>query len=385
MPEQLAFYEIIQDREDGIIPLFIEGTVQLIFWKKLSDGRMVGCLINREYLTNKISRLLPKTGIDTRLLTILNEHSRPIAMSSEQKERDWRQTFISKEISRVLPNWKIAVYFLHPENIFSQAAQLSKMMRIVTFIMLLVIAFGGILVVHLLMEKVQLAQQRAAFATNVSHELKTPLTSIRIFTELLLENKNEFKKNHYLQIILAETERLSRLINNVLDFSHPKTSHYRYQIRTFDLDHLCREIMETQRVLLESKGFTIIYQAQDNSVNVQADPEAIKQVLLNLLSNDEKYSRETKEITLHLRANHDWVFIDVVDKGIGIAESEKEKIFKEFYRVDDKLSAKTQGTGLGLTIARKIVRDHKGEIRCIIQTQGSLFRVQLPLQKKEMV
>ena len=177
----------------------------------------------------------------------------------------------------------------------------------------------------------------------------------------------------------SETERLTRLINNVLDFSRDNGAR-RYAMRTVDASEVTAQIVESQRVRLESRGFSLsLERAAAARRRAAADPEALKQVLLNLLSNAEKYSAERKEIAVTIARTSASVLITVRDRGIGIPEKDRERVFREFYRVDDSLSSGVQGTGLGLTIARRIARDHGGDVTCAPRDGGGTdFMVRLP-------
>jgi signal transduction histidine kinase len=234
--------------------------------------------------------------------------------------------------------------------------------------------------------EVRLAQKKATFVTNVSHELKTPLTSISLFVELLRRKRqpDAAKRERYLSLIAAETERLTRLINNVLDFSTQERGVKRYAMKSVDAALVTAEIVETQRMRLEGRGFTLSCIPAKTALAVRADPEALKQVVLNLLSNAEKYSPERKEIEVEAQREEGGggearVAIHVRDRGIGVAEQDRERIFREFFRVDDSLSSRVQGSGLGLTIARRIARDHGGDLVCAPRDHGgSDFIVYLP-------
>jgi signal transduction histidine kinase len=246
------------------------------------------------------------------------------------------------------------------------------------------IAAGGTLILRNVSSQVRLAQQKTTFVANVSHELKTPLTSIRLFTELLREKRqpDEARQGQYLDLMISETERLTRLINNVLDFSRMAEGKKQYTMKIVDAISLCREMVEKQRIHLELNGFSLTFTAELQSVMVKADEEALRQVLINLLSNAEKYSPEKKEIEVEIEIGRErgLVFIRVKDRGIGIPASESERIFKEFYRVDDSLTSRVKGTGLGLTIARRIVRDHGGDLAYLPREKGgSIFQIQLPI------
>jgi signal transduction histidine kinase len=236
-----------------------------------------------------------------------------------------------------------------------------------------------------------LARQKTGFVANVSHELKTPLTSIRMFAEMLKTGRqdDEAKRQEYLSLMVSESERLTRLINNVLDFSRMEQGRKLYAMEEVDLFLLCREVVENQRPRYEQNGFHLDLRGETDdavelSVWVRADPESLKQSLLNLLSNAEKYSSERKEIEVAVHRGQSSVIVEVLDRGIGVSASQAKRIFEEFYRGDDSLTAKVRGSGLGLSITRRIVRDHGGDISYMPRDGGgSIFRIQLPAAEKQ--
>jgi len=244
------------------------------------------------------------------------------------------------------------------------------------------VAGGGTMVLSSVYGEMRLAQKKATFVANVSHELKTPLTSIRLFVDLLRKRPPvpPEKRDHYLGMMASETERLTRLIDNVLDFSARERGKSRYTKSRVDPAQVVSEIVESQRVRLESRGFALTLDAPTSATAVVADPEALKQVLLNLLSNAEKYSLDRKEIEVVVAREQTAVAIHVRDRGIGIAAKDRERVFHEFVRLDESLTARVQGTGLGLTIARRIARDHGGDVMHAPRDGGgSDFTVVLPL------
>jgi signal transduction histidine kinase len=307
-------------------------------------------------------------------------------MPPDSSGRDWRRPFVAREIGESLPRWEAAAYLTRPDSISAQARSSSLVIWIMVMILFVSVAGGGTMVLSSVYGEMRLAQQKATFVTNVSHELKTPLTSIGLFIDLL-RRKGPLppsKKEQYLSLMASETERLTRLINNVLDFSRDRAAR-RYSMKTVDAAEVAGQIVESQRVRLESRGFRLALEVpRGREAIVRADPEALKQVLLNLLSNAEKYSAEMKDIVVHVGGAPESVLISVSDRGIGIPENERERIFREFYRVDDSLSSGVQGTGLGLTIARRIARDHGGDITCAPRDGGGTeFVVRLPAADRE--
>jgi signal transduction histidine kinase len=216
---------------------------------------------------------------------------------------------------------------------------------------------------------------------NVSHELKTPLTSIRMFAEMLRDGRqtDPARRQRYLDLMVAESGRLTRLVNNVLDFSQLEQGRKRYTMRETDLVGLCRGVLEAERPRLELAGFAVTFSPAGEPAPVLADEDALRQVLGNLLSNAEKYSTDRRDIVVEAGATGGRPFFRVLDRGIGIAPEHATRIFREFYRVDDTLTTRVKGTGLGLSIARRIVRDHGGELSYEPREGGgSAFRAAFP-------
>ena len=228
---------------------------------------------------------------------------------------------------------------------------------------MLAIGTGGALVVADVKRQLSLARQKTDFVSNVSHELKTPLTSIRMFSELLAEGKvpDQTRQRDFLQIITAETARLSRLINNVLDFARLERGEQKYNFTLCDLRPLVHETVAAYRPHLEANGFKFECELPETSAPVMGDPDALSQVLLNLIANAEKYSGERKEILVQVRAGPE-VQVRVLDRGLGVPRGCERRIFEQFYRAHDSLASGIQGSGLGLTLARQIARAHGGDV-----------------------
>jgi signal transduction histidine kinase len=340
--------------------------------------------MNETQLKTRILRVLPDAYSSARILTVLDERGSPLFNPVPQRSLDWRRPFTALEIGELLPHWEVVTYLTDPQALTSQARSTTWIVWMLILLLFISIAAGGTLILRNVSSQVRLAQQKTTFVANVSHELKTPLTSIRLFTELLREKRqpDEARQGQYLDLMISETERLTRLINNVLDFSRMAEGKKQYTMKIVDAISLCREMVEKQRIHLELNGFSLTFTAELQSVMVKADEEALRQVLINLLSNAEKYSPEKKEIEVEIEIGRErgLVFIRVKDRGIGIPASESERIFKEFYRVDDSLTSRVKGTGLGLTIARRIVRDHGGDLAYLPREKGgSIFQIQLPI------
>jgi len=380
--EPLSFSEIVAGGDRGIVPRMMDGNLQLLYWQRAGNGNIIGCLIDSVEIRERIIARLPGIYSAVRILTVLDEVGRPVITPPGHEDRDWRRPFVAEEISEALPRWEIAAYLTDPDIISSRAQVATSVMWILILMLFVSIVGGGILVVRSTYAEMRLAQQKTTFVANVSHELKTPLTSIRMFAEMLRDGRqpDKDKQKKYLDIMTAETERLTRLVNNVLDFSRMERGEKRYTMKDVDIVTLVSGVVEGQRTRLEHNGFEVSFSQRTGPVTVEADEEALKQALVNLLSNAEKYSVETREIEVSVREEAGGAVICVSDRGVGVPQAEAETIFEEFYRVDDTLTSKVKGAGLGLTIARRILKDHGGDIRLRSREGGgSAFEIVLPL------
>lgn len=229
---------------------------------------------------------------------------------------------------------------------------------------------------------VELAKLKSDIVSNVSHELRTPLALIRLYAETLELGRipTEEKKLEYYRIVRKESERLTALINNILDFSRIEAGKKEYEFRETDLPSLVRDTLESYRYQIEQNGFHYEEHISNDLPPVKVDREAIARSLLNLVNNAIKYSSSEKYLAVSLYRESGSVKLDVVDHGIGIPRAEQGRIFDKFYRVCDPLHHESKGSGLGLSLVLHIVRAHGGEI-AVESTpgKGSKFSIVLPL------
>jgi len=319
-------------------------------------------------------------------VALLDDTARPVAVSRPGFGASWKRPFVATEIGETLPHWEVAVYLVDPAKLTRSAQALRLTLGLVIGVLVLAIGVGSWLIVADLNRQLTLARQKTDFVSNVSHELKTPLTSIRMFSELLAEGRvaDPPKQRSYLGIITAETARLTRLINNVLDFARLERGEKNYQFQKCDVVSVAGETAASYRPHLEASGFQFECELPETPILVNGDPDALAQVVVNLLSNAEKYSDRRKEIALRVRPQTrplPYVEVQVLDRGLGVPKGCEQKIFEQFYRAHDSLSSGIQGSGLGLTLARQIARAHGGEV--VYEPRaggGSCFSLRLPLR-----
>lgn len=246
----------------------------------------------------------------------------------------------------------------------------------------LLLAAGILFTYRAVMKEMALAKLKSDFVSNVSHELRTPLSLIRLFAETLEMGRlnNPEKYHEYYSIIRKESERLTALINNVLDFSRIEAGKKEYDFRATDLGELARNTLESYRYQIEQQGFELREEIADDLPALWVDREAISRSLLNLVNNALKYSPQDKYLGVKLYRSNGFVKLEVIDHGIGIPASDQQRIFEKFYRAGDPLVHNTKGSGLGLSLVDHIVRAHGGEVSVESSPgHGSKFTIVLPV------
>ncbi len=389
VPSTTEFRRLIGEDRSGMLARFVENRLFLLFWHRPAARPELafGAQINLPELVRQVGDRLPG-AVDPALhndvcVALLDDNARPMALSRPGFQAVWKRPFVATEIGEVLPHWELAVYLADPAKL-TQAARVTHLaLGLVLAVLVAAIGVGSWLIIADLKRQVRLAAQKTDFVSNVSHELKTPLTSIRMFSELLAGGgvAEPDRQRLYLNIIAAETARLTRLINNVLDFARLQRGERKYCFERCDLADLVRETAATSRLHLERSGFHFDCDLPASPLWVAADRDALAQVILNLLSNAEKYSGDQKEITLRLAdTGRGMAELRVLDRGLGVPPGCEEKIFEQFFRAHDNLNSGIPGSGLGLTLARELARAHGGEITYTPRPGGgSCFALRLPL------
>jgi len=228
----------------------------------------------------------------------------------------------------------------------------------------------------------ELDHMKDHFLSTVSHELRTPLTSIRAFSEILRDHPQlaEAKRNSYLDIIVKESERLTRLINDVLDLAKIESGSVEWRSAPLDMKQLIEESVNASFELLREKGIEIEMRLAPRAPPVWADHDRLVQVMLNLLSNAAKFcDPQQGRIRVSLDIEDGQLRVGVGDNGPGVREQDRELIFQKFRQGGDGLTGKPQGTGLGLPISREIIAHFGGTLNIGSQGKGALFTFTLPL------
>ena len=247
-----------------------------------------------------------------------------------------------------------------------------------------ILMIGGIwLTYRNVYREMKLARLKSDFVANVSHELRTPLALIRLYAETLELGRLTAKQKYqeYFRIIREESERLTALINNILDFSRIEAGRKEYEFKETNLSELVCSTLDSYRFQIEQHGFALEENIAHDIPPVNVDREAIARSLLNLVNNALKYSKDNKYLGVSLYRANGSVKLEVQDHGIGIPADEHEKIFEKFYRCGDPLVHNIKGSGLGLSLVRHIARAHGGDVQVdSAPDKGSKFTIELPLK-----
>jgi signal transduction histidine kinase len=378
-----SFGELSSSGDRGLLPILSDGGLEILFWArsgKANEETFVGCTLRMDLLKDRIAGVMPGVLSDVRILTVLDDAGVPIAPPepSPRSEPDWGRPFAAREISPELPRWEVGAWLTDPELLTSRAGYARYAVWVAVAALSLAIITGSAVIIRAMSYEMRIARQRATFVASVSHEFKTPLTSIRLFAELMASGRqmDEHRRRSYLQTIISETDRLSRLVEGVLTFSRRGE---KYQMRRLSLSEVARDTLAQLEPHLTRMGFLTAF-SDEGPMPVKGDREALRQVIMNMLSNAEKYSGDVKEISVTCRALGGRAGAVIEDRGIGVDPKLSGMIFQEFYRADDSLSAGRGGAGLGLSIARGIARAHGGDVTYAPRAGGgSTFTLSLPM------
>ncbi|MBL1215542.1 MAG: GHKL domain-containing protein [Ignavibacteriae bacterium] len=248
----------------------------------------------------------------------------------------------------------------------------------ILIILSLVLIFGLWFVFRLIKKEVRLAQIKSDFVSNVSHELRTPLALITMYAETLEMGRvnSDEKRKEYYSIISNETNRLSKIVNSILSFSKIEAGKRKYNFEFIDLNVIVNNSILTFETQLMNEGFKYNFDSFSKLPEIKVDKEAVAEAVINLIDNAIKYSNEKKEIQVRTGTDKNFVFVEVIDNGVGISAEDQTKIFDKFFRVTTGDVHDIKGTGLGLSLVKHIMDAHKGDIQ--IQSKigkGSTFRL----------
>jgi signal transduction histidine kinase len=280
-----------------------------------------------------------------------------------------------------LPSWSLVLFRKSP-GIMTAFFSASQGIFLYIFLLIVIgLALGLFFTLQIINKELALSRMKSDFISTVSHEFKSPLTSIRQMSEMLFNEriKKESRKKEYYEIMLEQSERLSHLIDNILDFSKIEEGEKVFRFEKVNLTELINHVTSVFQKSVANEGFSVTSSIPQILPELPVDKEAIQQVLYNLLDNAYKYSGESRIIEVITESTGGSVKISVKDFGIGIPHDDQDKIFDRFFRGGNELTRSVKGSGIGLTIVKRIIEAHRGTISLdSTPGKGSTFQVTLP-------
>jgi two-component system phosphate regulon sensor histidine kinase PhoR len=264
--------------------------------------------------------------------------------------------------------------------LFLGEAQLNLLMGILVMVLSGAAVTGVILVWVFVRREASLSRLQSDFVSKVSHELKTPLTSIRLFSETLALRRGDAQADQKcIDGLERETTRLQELIDRLLDWGRMESGRREFVIRVTDLKSIVDNALDAFETHRQRRSVELSVQLPPETLRVHADRGAVSDALLNLLTNAYKYGGDPVKVSVTVEEQPSYVKVKVTDNGAGIPASEHKRIFQKFYRVDDRLSREREGSGLGLAIVKHVMKAHKGRVEVESHPgRGSTFSLILP-------
>ena len=369
-------YDLDKLQEKRFVPIDLSQKTYAMLFK--TKTRKVISLGHRSSLITVLKHIAEELSDSTATVGVFDEHNNSVF----GKNQDAQKAFLTITPSPYFKEWKLC-FFFHNSEVFDNAA--SKQTAIYTWTGLLVVLLilsSGAIAAQVISRQIKLNRLKNDFIATVTHELKTPLSSMRVLVDTLLEgNYNDQQQaTEYLQLISKENARLSRLIDNFLTFSRMERNKQAFDIVKTDPAEIAQNAAEAMQTKFNGKNCKFAVTIDNDLPEVMADKDAMVTVLVNLLDNAYKYSLHNKQIELKLFSEDGDICFSVKDNGLGMTRKQTRKIFDRFYQTDSSLSRQTEGTGLGLSIVKFIVDAHKGQITVESKPgKGSEFTVRIPI------
>ncbi len=334
----------------------------------------------KRFISEALSPRLQMVAGDDLIIVVRHSKTNELIASSLLNEAP--EEVIKEQAIWLLPDYKLGILpvGLSIKQLARDRARQNIGLLILVDILLLA---GAWLFYRNVKRELHLAKVKSDFVSNVSHEIRTPLALISMYAETLQLGrlKEEAKRQKYYDIIYRETQRLSGIVNNILNFSRMESGRQKLSFNTLEINDIVDEVLTNYRYHFHEEGFEVTQHIEPQLKPIQADKQALTECLINLLDNGMKYSKAIKELTVSTGLKGQYQYIEVKDKGIGISPREQKYIFDKFYRVTKgALAHHAKGSGLGLSIVMHLVKGHNGRIELESQEyKGSCFRILFPI------
>ncbi|MEW5798891.1 MAG: HAMP domain-containing sensor histidine kinase [Bacteroidota bacterium] len=376
--DRLFRYQEVSYRK--LEPVIVSDSMMiLLFVPSTAPHRIVGIALHTQrFISDVIGRKLSELAQNDFVLAVVNQPHDRIVFSTSSKSSG---EFVQQRQLWIFPDHVVKIK-LQGASVQEIADERYKRNLALIVLLDVVLVLGAWFVFRTIRREMELVALKSDFVSNVSHELRTPLALIRMFAETLEMGrvKTEKKKKEYYDIILHETERLTRLINNILNFSRMESRTRKFNFKPSNVNEIVQSVLAIYSYQFEKLKFRVETELAKHLPKTMIDDEAIAEALHNLVDNAIKYSNEEKYLRIGTSANDRYIVITVEDHGIGIPREHHAKVFEKFYRVSHGLVHTAKGSGLGLAIVQHIVQSHGGTISLKSEPHnGTIFTIQLPI------
>jgi signal transduction histidine kinase len=370
-------------RASGWYTWYWENGLGLLYWKKLPGGEIAGAELNRARLLADVLALLPvprpQSTPEAGCFALLDARGQPVyawGASCGAGELALARTELA--LAPPLAGWKLAVLVAPPGLAELGTRRLAVGVALGLLAVLLAVGLSAAYLYRESTRETREAKEKVSFVNQVSHELKTPLTNIRMYAEMLANDLPEEEKQAHrrLAVVVSECQRLSRLIGNVLTFARRERNELKLRRAPAVLDQVMADVVAQFAPALEQKGVTVFVDAHTPERR-SLDADAVSQVLANLFANVEKYAAGGKALRVSSRREGGQLEVIVADDGPGIPSEARERIFLPFVRLSNSVTDGVAGTGIGLAIARELARLHGGDLVLVPSERGARFRFTL--------
>ena len=373
--------EAVPDRR-GWVPTIVDGRLHVLGWVQPGrSGDVRGVELEIAALISRLGGTLPAEPVSGEGYALRDDQSRVLHQAGAVL-RDAEPVIRVPFAAALLPGWDVTAYLTTGSATSVNGAGFFWVSVLLVAIFVAAILAGGSLLLWQARRSEEEAVQKTSFVANVSHEFKTPLTTIRLYSELLEQGRvrDQAQGGEYLRTIGRETQRLARLVNNALDFSRLEQGKKKYARESVDLTAELGRLLDTHAPRVAEAGLVLKRDLPSEPVVVMTDRDAIEQIVLNLIDNACKYAADGGEIAVAVASRSTGgAEVRVSDRGPGVSPEHRERIFEKFHRVDDALTAEKTGAGLGLSIARQLARGLGGDLRFEPRTgAGAEFVLELP-------
>lgn len=347
------------------------------------EQKVAGILWQADVIKNTLVANLSKETLAKQNIVwrVVDEDNQVILKANDFNKENTKLEVKTSFINN-FPDWTLEFYHKDPLLIEQILASRRSIYFYVFMLIAGILIFGSILTIRSVTHELELAKMKSDFVSSISHELKSPLTSIRQLAEMLQRGRvpSQKRRQKYYDVIVEQSEILSLLINNVLDYARMEAGSKRFYFEPTAMENFLKEILATIQGRVSHDEFVLELKIDEPLPPISVDRIAISQAITNLLDNAIKYSDRIKKISVHLFVADHFLNISVQDFGIGVKKEEWKKIFDRFYRVSDEFVRSKKGSGLGLTLVKQIVAVHYGLIEVVSEPgRGSTFTIKLPI------